>query len=181
MYNDLYEAWKLENQDDTLGRLPPDFYSKVAEYIKKLEVESRMLDKKTVKARLLENETRNVKRMAQELIQIRYKKLVINAARGVKTPLNSLPVEEKKMYTGPLPPAETNQAFIEEILRGNTLDLNAEREEKKAAIRFLDKVPSIVGSDMKTYGPFQVEDVATLPVENCRILVKKGLAERIEV
>jgi DNA replication initiation complex subunit (GINS family) len=34
---------------------------------------------------------------------------------------------------------------------------------------------------MKTYGPFKAEDVASLPVENVKILVKQGLAEKIEV
>jgi len=33
---------------------------------------------------------------------------------------------------------------------------------------------------METYGPFKVEDVASLPVENAKILVKKGLAEKVE-
>jgi DNA replication initiation complex subunit (GINS family) len=43
------------------------------------------------------------------------------------------------------------------------------------------EVPEIIGSDMKTYGPFKVEDVAALPVENTRILIKQGLAEKVEV
>jgi DNA replication initiation complex subunit (GINS family) len=33
---------------------------------------------------------------------------------------------------------------------------------------------------MKTYGPFLAEDVASLPVENAKVLVKRGLAEAIE-
>jgi DNA replication initiation complex subunit (GINS family) len=44
----------------------------------------------------------------------------------------------------------------------------------------LKEVPAIIGADMKTYGPFKVEDVAALPVENTKILVKQGLAERVE-
>jgi len=34
---------------------------------------------------------------------------------------------------------------------------------------------------MKTYGPFKAEDVASLPIENANVLVKQGLAEKIEV
>jgi DNA replication initiation complex subunit (GINS family) len=33
---------------------------------------------------------------------------------------------------------------------------------------------------MKTYGPFLVEDVASVPVENAKILIKQGLAELVE-
>jgi DNA replication factor GINS len=48
-------------------------------------------------------------------------------------------------------------------------------------MRLLKDVPAIVGADMKTYGPFRTEDVASLPVENAKILVRQGLAEKIVV
>lgn len=182
MYKELYEAWKREQEDSELERLPPDFYSKAAEYIGKLEEEGRMLDKRTVKARLLESEMRNVKRMVNELIQVRYRKLIKLAAEGEKTPADRLAAEEKKMCMGILPLAEAYQSFAEKISCGNTLEEVSVRQKKeKVVMRFLAKTPSIVGLDMKTYGPFEPEDVASLPAENCRIMVKKGLAKKIEV
>jgi len=33
---------------------------------------------------------------------------------------------------------------------------------------------------MKTYGPFKPEDIATLPTENARILIKQGVALEVE-
>jgi DNA replication initiation complex subunit (GINS family) len=48
-------------------------------------------------------------------------------------------------------------------------------------LRFVKAVPAVVGVDMKTYGPFMVEDVASVPVENAKILVKQGLAEKVEL
>jgi DNA replication initiation complex subunit (GINS family) len=33
---------------------------------------------------------------------------------------------------------------------------------------------------MKTYGPFKPEDVASLPQENAKILVKQGVAVEVE-
>jgi DNA replication initiation complex subunit (GINS family) len=50
----------------------------------------------------------------------------------------------------------------------------------RVALRFLKAIPAVVGADMKTYGPFLAEDVASLPVENAKVLVKRGLAEAIE-
>jgi len=47
-------------------------------------------------------------------------------------------------------------------------------------VRFVQEVPAIIGVDMKTYGPFKPEDIATLPAENAKILIKKGLAVEIE-
>jgi len=34
---------------------------------------------------------------------------------------------------------------------------------------------------MKSYGPFLVEDVASVPLENARILIKQGLAKAVEI
>ena len=52
---------------------------------------------------------------------------------------------------------------------------------RRVTVRFLKPVPSIIGSDMKSYGPFLVEDVASVPVENAKILVKQGLAKEIDL
>ena len=44
-----------------------------------------------------------------------------------------------------------------------------------------EDVPAIIGADMKTYCPSKVEDIASLPVKNAKILIKQGLAEKVEV
>lgn len=181
MYNELYEAWKRELENTELEKLSSDFYSKIANYLRRLKEEGRMLDKRTVKARLLKNEMRNVKRMIHELIRARYRKLIKKAAKGEKIPSDFLTIEEKKIYTGVLPLAEAYQSFAKNILRGYEPKVNVKQKHKKAVLRFLKKVPAIIGADMETYGPFKVEDVASLPVENTRILVKQGLAEKVEV
>jgi len=181
MYNDLYEIWKRELESSELEKLPPDFYSRVTDYLRKLREESRMLDKKTVKARLLKSEMRNVKRMLRELIRTRYKKLIRKMAKGEKVSSDVLTVEEQKIYTGASPLAEAYQSFVENLLRGNVLKMGVGREHKRAVLRFLRDVPAIIGTDIKTYGPFKVEDVASLPAENAKVLIKQGLAEKIEV
>jgi DNA replication factor GINS len=73
------------------------------------------------------------------------------------------------------------QNFAKEILRGRLTDVGVQHQHKRAVLRFLKDVPAIIGADMKTYGPFKVEDVASLPVENAKVSVKQGLAEKVEV
>lgn len=181
MYNELYEAWRRELENIKLGSLSSDFYSRIASYLRRLKEEGRMLDRRTVKARLLENEMRNVKRMIRELIQARYRKLVRKAAEGEKIPSDFLTIEEKKIHMEVLPFAEAYQSFAENILRGYAPKVNVEQRDRKAVLRFLKEVPAIIGADMEAYGPFKVEDVASLPVGNSKILVKQGLAERVEI
>ena len=181
MYNELYEAWRRELENVELERLPSDFYSKIANYLRRLKEEGRMLDKRTVKARLLKNEVQNVKHMVRELIQARYGKLVDKAAKDEKIPSNLLTIEEKEIYASVPPLAETYQNFVKNVLRGYISKVNIEQEHNRAVLRFLRDVPEIIGADMETYGPFKVEDVASLPVENSKILARQDLAERVEV
>jgi len=181
MYDELYKIWKQELEGPEIGKLPTDFYSGIADYLRRLKEEGRMLDKRTVKARLLKRETRNVKRMVRQLIKVRYRKLIRMADKDKKVPSGFLTVEEERIYTGVLPFAEALRSFAKDILRGCVPNVGVKQERRRIVLRFLKDVPAIVGADMKTYGPFKVEDVASLPVENAKILVKRALAENVEV
>ena len=180
MYRDLFEFWRNERGSDKLVKLPPDFYLQIADYIKKLGEEERMLDKKTLKASLLREEIRNVKRMIYELMKIRYQKFVRIWAEGKKVPVDAITVQEEKIFSSTPPFAEAFQNFANNILRGHLPDVDAERTPRRIIVRFLKDAPAIIGADMNTYGPFKSEDVASLPVENAKILIKQGLAEKIE-
>jgi DNA replication factor GINS len=180
MYNELNEVWKRELESDELEKLPPDFYSSIADYLRKLREESRMLDKRTVKATLLKKEMRNVKRMVHDLIRARYKKLIRKVAKGEKIQSNVLTAEEEKIYAGFSSLSETYWSFARSVLRGYVPKANVEKERKRITLRFLKDVPAIIGADMKTYGPFKVEDVASLPNENAKALIKQRLGEKVE-
>jgi DNA replication factor GINS len=180
MYNQLCEVWKRELENVDLRELPSNFYSAVADYVKKLGEESRMLDKRTVKSNLLRKEVQNVKRMVKELIKARYRKIFNTVARGEQIPHDVLTAEEEEIYKRMSPCAEALSGFAADILHGRAPKVNVGGKRKRTALRFVKDVPAIIGADMKTYGPFKIEDVASLPVENAKILVKQSLAERIE-
>ena len=181
MYSELYEIWKNELDSDEVSRLPTDFYSKIVSYMNKLKEESRMLDRRTVKARLLRNEKRNAERMVLELIRTRYRKSVAKIVEGEKIPSGVLTAEEEKIYTGVSSLAETYESFAKGIMHGYIPRVDVEQKQKRTVLRFLKDVPAIIGADMEAYGPFKVEDVASLPTENAKILVKQSLSEKIEV
>jgi DNA replication initiation complex subunit (GINS family) len=181
MYDELYAAWRCEMESAALGSLPPDFYARVADYLRRIKEENRMLDKKTVKASLLEHEMRHVKRMLRELVWSRYKKLLKIISENQKIPADLLAVEEAKLCAGFLSFAEAYQRFVEGLLRGQVSAVSMAKAHKRVALRFVKEIPAVIGADMKTYGPFMVEDVASVPVENAKILIKQGLAELVEV
>jgi len=192
MYDELYVAWRLEIENNALTGLPVDFYVRLADYLRNVKEANSMLDTaKGVKANLQAEEMANATRMAQELVSTRYRKLVKMVVARQKVPLDCLASEENVLYSGVGSSGEAFRRFKEGLLGGQLVTIQTDQSIVSAAeanvvhsrvtLRFLKPVPSIVGADMKSYGPFLVEDVASVPSENARILVKQGLAKEVEL
>jgi DNA replication factor GINS len=184
LYDELFAAWRFEVENDELGCLPPDFYARVADYVRRIKEESRMLDKKAVKAELLEREMEHVQRIVGELVWTRYRKLVKLLTENQKAPADLLAAEEAELCAGFLSFVDAYQSFAKKLLQGQVSEVavaKPHKTHKRVALRFLKAIPAVVGVDMKTYGPFLAEDVGSVPVENAKILIKRGLAEAVEV
>jgi DNA replication initiation complex subunit (GINS family) len=200
MYNELYAAWKREISDSSLGSLPSDFYAKITVYLGKIHEDNKMLDNKSLKVALLEHEKQHVNRMLNELLKMRYEKLMHVITEAQKIPINSLAVEEAKICEDFLSFSSEYQKFTKSLVQGETFTFAPSPvppttstaptvpvspaglvSPKRVTLRFSKNVPAVIGFDMKTYGPFLVEDVASLPVENAKMLVKQGLAVQVEL
>jgi len=193
MYNELYSAWQREIDDPTLGGLPLDFYTKISQYLKHIKEENKVLDKKSVKTSLLEHESVNVERMLKELLGSRYRKIIKTVTKTQKLPTELLTVEEARMCETFADFTKSYHKFADELMQGQlTVEpirvvvktetyAVAPQPHKRSTIRFLKNIPAIMGADMKSYGPFIAEDVASLPPQNAQILVKQGLAVLVEV
>jgi len=180
VYNELYEAWRQEKTSPELQPLPKDFYVKLSDYLRKIREESRMLDEKTTRARLLMHEAENVRQMVQELVMLRHGKTVEAVSAGESLHLDGLTGEEEQLVKYVAPSFESFQALLKEIVSGRLQQASHEKPNKRV-LRFLKETPAIIGADMKTYGPFQPQDVASLPAENAKILTKQGVAVEVEV
>src|SRR4030065_60611 len=101
MYDQLYNAWKLELEKTDLEKLSTDFYSNVTENERHVREESRMLEKRATKANLLIEELRNTKRMISQLIRIRHRKIVLKLAKGEELPQEFLTPAQKGIYSTP--------------------------------------------------------------------------------
>ena len=78
----------------------------------------------------------------------------------------------------PLP--EAYQGFSKDILRGQLSKVEKGKKQVMTVLRFVQEIPTLIGSDLKTYGPFAPEDIATLPPENARIFIKQGVAVKVD-
>ena len=55
-----------------------------------------------------------------------------------------------------------------------------EKEVINVTVRFLKPVPKFMGKDLETFGPFEKDDVASLPKKIANILVNKDRVELID-
>lgn len=212
MYSELYDAWRREVTGSSLGALPPDFYAKIVVYLKRIKEENRP-DQKSIKLNLLVREAENVDLMLQELLSLRYRKIIKATTKTQRVPTELLTTEEAKMTESFVGFAEAYQEFSQNLLQGEATKIAAPPEpikvvirtenppttttppqtqaslvtpqahvtHKRLTLRFTKAIPAIMGADMKSYGPFQPEDVASLPELNAKILVKQGMAVLVEV
>ncbi|MDR2708059.1 MAG: hypothetical protein LBB87_04880 [Nitrososphaerota archaeon] len=180
MYDELYQVWNYEMTECTLGALPRDFYERITRYLHKIKEENSLPDNKTLKTTLLDAETANVKYMLGELLWARYKKLVKFTTQTQKLSMDLLAFEEAQIFESFVPFTEAYQKFAKSLLKGQTRHSRQE-SRKRITLRFSKEIPQIMGVDMKPYGPFNVEDIASLPVQNAKIIVKQNLAVIVDV
>ena len=135
--------------------------------------------------------------MLNDLLAARYRKIVKTVTKSQKVPVELLTVEEARMCETFADFAKTYHKFTDELMQGQlavepikvtikadagaAVSVSAAPAHKRSTIRFLKSIPAIMGADMKSYGPFTAEDVASLPPQNAQILVKQGLAVLVEV
>jgi len=119
--------------------------------------------------------------MAGELFELHYRKLWEKALARENVARDALTEEEEKLYGEILSLAEAYHAFSKDILRGHLSAIEKDAKQTMVVLRFVQEIPALVGSDLKTYGPFAAEDIATLPPENARILIKQGVAVEVDL
>jgi DNA replication factor GINS len=164
-YSDLYRVWKRERESSALQELPEDFYSKLGSYVKSLLEKEKELDVKSLRRQILSVEIARVGYMITSLIHLRFKKISERQAS------ERIHVKEEVSFCKRLLSViEERDKLIKEILAGRF------SERKYVLIRFLQSVPSVMGSDMRVYGPFKAEDVAFIPVEDAKAFLERRLA-----
>jgi DNA replication initiation complex subunit (GINS family) len=181
-YEELRKIEQLERNTPELIKLDSSFYGSLHEHIKNLE-EKLQLEQKTNsgsrKAMLLINEIKNTKRLSQGIYERREKKIVQGAlavVRGGTPQLKYLTELEKHFYEKLLSTLQEGRRMIIEEKQKNK---DENKDETRIMVRVLQDIPQFVGNNMKKY-TLKEEDVVTLPNDIGKILIKRGVVEKIK-
>ncbi|HKM77564.1 MAG TPA: hypothetical protein VJZ03_00685 [Candidatus Bathyarchaeia archaeon] len=174
MYSELYKAWKSEKTNIVPQPLPSDFYQRATAFVKNLEDELSSADTNTLQTRLLAREMNISKRLLNDLKQARLHKIISGVQSHIPIQTGNLIEEEIALN------ANISQSLSSLIQEHQQLAQD-NSANPLTTVRFLQDIPEIVGVDLKIYGPFNKEDVASLPLANAQALEKQGAVKAVEV
>ena len=194
-YEVVFETLMREKNREELQKLEPAFYKDVADYISEKSHKSRLESLSFEEREKAARQMQNIIKMCRELYERRERKItnlaLIKSRTNSVIDVSALLANEQPFFAELI---KVFDRYREEILSSATVIPTAapERQEEHHApsspgaeeatakmLRFVNAVPKFIGKDLEIYGPFDEEDVATLPAEIATILIKKGRAEVI--
>ena len=201
-FETLYDILMREKQQEELLQLEPSFFQDVIVYLQEKMKVWEKISKETDLFSLgerdkVEAEIKNIRKLLKDIYERREKKIIglaVNKSRiGHALDVNNLLKEEKQFL-------ESIATILDQYRHGvllNVLQMKQPQVEEKKFIveveqkkkektketmlvRFIHAVPKFVGSDLAIYGPFDENDVASLPKDVSEILINKKRAEEVK-
>ena len=167
---DVYKMLEKEIETPTLQSIEPNTFQKIAEVLSNLKGQAY----EGIEAKIRDNMVEMLSTLSSLMIETRQAKI-----SSGEEPLDysKLTDEEKYILDGK---RELNKR-IDEVMtalvkgRPKVLEsISARMRSKQIVVRFLKPIEAFVGIDMNKYGPFEQEDVASLPFENARSIIDGG-------
>ncbi|HXZ98036.1 MAG TPA: hypothetical protein VED24_01575 [Candidatus Acidoferrum sp.] len=181
--DDLYRIWKAEKSEKVLQRLPTPFYAEVRKLLNDCKASSAATGRDRTQKAINEKEFKILQRLSTEIAKTRMKKIVDAALSGKGIGSEALAQEEAEFAKTVTTHVGDYYSFVDELVLGGLsteeTTLNRPAEARLEVVRFLSDFPAIIGVDLKTYGPFKSEDLATLPAENASALVGQGVVKQV--
>lgn len=203
-YETLFELLRREKNRAELQPLEPSFYK---DFISYLKTKKQLLQEKQSQLSQgddiakLSLQIDNINKLMKELYERREKKVVnlaiLNTKSGPELSKDGMLEFEAKLYNNlvlllskyrkgillnllsqNLPKIEDDEQLVKTI---QTNISNQPKPETKEAllVRFLSSIPKFVGEELETYGPFETDQITTLPAKIAKILIDRKKAEEI--
>ena len=160
------EVTKLSIQIDNINKIMKELYERREKKITAMTIESNRTGAQINTSSMLPEEAR----LYDELLSTmaKFKKGVLLSLLNLKMPL----IEQEKAE------AKVENADSKELKEGEKKSNKDDDRDK--LVRFISPIPKFVGEELESYGPFEEEEIATLPGNIAAVLIKKSKAEMID-
>ena len=172
--NSLHNTVLRETENDSLLEIKPNFYRNLSDFIGNL----RKQEFDGVEDKIKDTMIEMASELTSLLIQIRLEKI----SNSNDFDISYLLDEEKFILDSHEEQNERTEMILSATINGKSKFLESLAENhkiKKVVIRFLSEVDEIIGADLEKYGPFKIEDIATIPYENAQALIAKNIATKV--
>jgi DNA replication factor GINS len=173
---DVFKLLKKEIEAPSLQAIEPDTFQKIAASLGNLKGQGY----EGIEAKVRDRMTELLAGAARLLIETRQAKICGDEPLDY----SRLTDEEKYMLDGKRESEGRMGEVVTATVKGRPKvleSISARMRSKQIVVRFLKPTEAFVGVDMSKYGPFQLEDVASLPFENARSIIEGGAAVEVHV
>lgn len=164
-----------EAQLKELLALPSDFYSSISSYSQALKRASSS-GASEVSVRLAVTQSRMLESMVRQLLELRTRKAIRQGA------LSQLLPEERYVCSAEQRFHRRMDALVDAVTGGQPSFIefaHLTEMKRNVTLRFLKHVDELVGLDLRHYGPFEMEDIASIPAASADILIAGGDAVEV--
>jgi DNA replication initiation complex subunit (GINS family) len=181
----LKQLLESEETSDELTVIHADTYVRLSNYAQKLRATTGS-NNEDAPGRLARKQLWLMEVMTRRLLQIRLAKAEEKAvAHGEAQPVRSsksLLPEERYIDDMLRQLAKKEERFLKAVVDGQSsfFTLVQRREtQRMTTVRISKRVGEIMGADLKKYGPFEVNDVARIPMGNAQVMVASKQASSV--
>lgn len=170
----LYGMVLRETESDTVLEIEPDMYRTISDFLGNL----RKQEFDGIENKIKDSLIKMASELTSLLLQIRLEKITNSDTINFENLLD----EEKYILDGEEERRERSEMIISATVNGKSKlleSISQRHKTKTVVVRFLQDMDEMVGADFEKYGPFKVEDIATIPYENAQALVSKKIAAKI--
>ncbi len=193
-YTRLHEAWKNETQKKELQNISDNFLHEMKNYVNQLNKTST--EQGTLSGNLTRTERQYANQLLNELREKRLDKITKSELNGLPIDAKAMTPEEQQLHSNirqllsgyrqgteiPHPKIQIKPRTVKKPVEKESPEVKppSDEEMEMMLVRFVQPLPAIMGIDMKAYGPFQPEELATIPRQNAENLIKRGVAKKVE-
>ncbi len=198
-YDTLYEILRREKTRQELQDLNKTFFKDVTRYIEEkasiLQSQEQKVDSVFAKIEIekTKKQIENIKKIVKELYEKRESKIIqlaiiFSRTNPDKSPESMLP-EELEFYNNLISLLnDYRQGILNNLIEGKLPSINnkpkdlktTQQQENITLLRITSPIPKFIGDDLEVYGPFEEEDIASLPQRVANLLIKNNRAEIIK-
>jgi len=200
-YEEIYELLRKEKYRTELQKIDNNFFEQVIDYLSEKKKVAESKDKEgsifVGEVQKAKKQLENIYKIIKELYEKRESKIIQVAlldSRGEnKLEYENMLREEKEFYKNLICLLDDfRKNILENISNGKRPEVNGQVNETKEeieikkeaalnvkSIKFVDCIPQFIGEDMEEYGPYDEEEVASLPLKIAELLIMSNKAKEI--